>query len=113
MQVRAFRWSLAVCGLPVLAILSSLVPPAWAGQDKKSMPKPLPEKTVQAWKNAGAKFGWLRAERDGFWKFFEVADGVPGDLPAFLIYPFRKGLLPKLPAPAEPFGLLIGGEVTD
>src|SRR5207302_289872 len=95
--------------LAILAILSSpfssLPSPS---QDKKPLPKPLPDKIVQEWKAAGAEVGWLRMDRDGYQEFISAAKGAPGDIPAFRFYSWRVSVLRKLPAPAEPFGLDLG-----
>jgi hypothetical protein len=51
-------------------------------------PKPLPPKTVAAWKEAGAEVGWMREstldlpEKVGP-EFLPEKEGAVGDLPAF------------------------------
>jgi hypothetical protein len=38
-------------------------------------PKPLPQQIVTAWKEAGAKVVWLRAERYSYWYYLLPFDG--------------------------------------
>src|SRR5438876_487948 len=114
MPARDFGWSMTMRGLAVLAVLALLVPEHCAGQDKKPLPKPLPEKIVQQWKDAGAEVSWLRVDRDGSLQFISATKGVPSDLPAFRFNSWRENVLSKLPVPPEPFGLALGGtQVTD
>src|SRR5262245_27026807 len=78
-------------------------------------PKPLPQKIVTAWKQAGAKVGWMRAEKysyhdpflsfEGYFLFVPEKEGKPGDLPAFSLGGWEPGRLAKLPVPATAFGL--------
>src|ERR1043165_6978047 len=113
MQPRDFEWSRAMRGLAVLVILAALVPPGWS-QDKKPLPKPLPNTIVQAWKAAGAEVGWMRVHPHGVLDFIGAAKGEPGDVPAFRFESWRENVLRKLPAPAGSFGLdLVLSEVTD
>ena len=74
-------------------------------QGKTDPPKPLPEKIVTAWKEAGADVGWLRADQTGYQLLFVPEQaGKPGDVPAFRFTVWQAGHLAKLPAPATAFG---------
>lgn len=68
--------------------------------DKNDPPKLLPGEVVEAWKEAGAVVGWMRADRFGLLQLLTEKNGGAGDLPAFKLSPRKDGLLPKLPAPA-------------
>ena len=65
---------------------------------KIDAPQPLPENIVTAWKEAGARVGWMRVRPDSFdadtggglqvsrisfFQFVPEKEGKPGDLPAF------------------------------
>ncbi|MCI0376475.1 MAG: hypothetical protein L0215_02590 [Gemmataceae bacterium] len=84
-------------------------------------PQPLPKEIVEAWKEAGAKVGWLRAKDVGFrsrqFVFHEFDPEQPaaaGDVPAFHLVRWQTGQLAKLPAPMTAFGLFLSrAEVTD
>jgi RNA polymerase sigma factor (sigma-70 family) len=84
---------------------------------KDRPPEPLPEAIVKAWKDAGAEVGWMRPGSAGFFRslgLFDLGEEKPGDLPGFLFSEWRQGVLAKLPDPARPFGLWLGGaQVTD
>ena len=75
-------------------------------KDGAAAPQPLPESIVKAWKEAGAKVGWVRVNLGGITQWVEEEDGKAGDLPAFS---FPDGFLEnhqkKLLAPASPFGV--------
>jgi hypothetical protein len=95
---------LATCGLTGFAA----PPPA-----KTDAPKPLPEKIVTAWENAGAIVGWARVDEFGILRFILEKEGQPGDLATIRVIRWQEGLA-KLPAPAVPFGLDISKtEVAD
>jgi internalin A len=88
------------------------------GEDQQ--PKPLPEKVVETWRNAGFQVGWLRVEASGLMMFVPADAGKAGHLAAFGYDRDRKELaLAKLPDPGQPFALDLGGsaqarvEVTD
>jgi hypothetical protein len=86
-------------------------------------PKHFPQEIVTAWKEAGAKVGWIRAEKyslfnpspflsdpfplDGYFLFVPEEAGKPGDLPAFSLAGWEPGRLAKLPVPATAFGLVL------
>jgi hypothetical protein len=77
-------------------------------EDKKD----LPDKIIQAWKDAGATVGWMKLEADGSPSFVEKpeADAIP----AFRLPKWKDGVVAKLPVPETPFGLdLSGTDVTD
>ncbi|AMV25093.1 hypothetical protein VT84_11905 [Gemmata sp. SH-PL17] len=80
--------------------------------DKKDLPKPLPDVVVKAWKDAGAAVGWMKTETSGALIFVEKPEA--GAIPAFRFAKWKDGIVPKLPAPDVPFGLdLAGTEITD
>lgn len=88
--------------------------PAWfaASPDTKELPKPLPEAVVRAWKDAGAKVGWMTVDASGALAFVEKPEA--GAVPAFRFAKWKDGVVSKLPAPEAPFGLdLAKTEVTD
>jgi hypothetical protein len=68
-------------------------------------PKPLPEKVVKAWGQAGATVGWMSPNQWGQLEFHEGPNGQAGGLPAFRVQHCDPGMLAKLPAPNQPFGL--------
>jgi internalin A len=115
MQPPFSKWRKTVVGMAALAMAMcgrpgfSLEP---LGQ--KDQPKPLPNETVEAWKDAGAEVGWMRVDKFGSLKLLPEKEGVAGDLPAFGFSAWKSGLVPKLPAPAAAFGLnLLGSKVRD
>src|SRR5207302_1019475 len=76
------------------------------------------EEIVKAWKDSGARVGWVRPSSTGFWKDVGAEERKAGDLPAFILFDWREGLLAKLPDPARPFALYLyfypfGTEMTD
>ena len=73
-------------------------------QGKTNPPKPLSEKIVTAWKEAGADVGWIRTNQYGY-RFVQEQVGKPGDVPAFRFSVWQAGRLAKLPTPAVTFGL--------
>jgi len=106
----------------VIAVVLALVG-AWgewmAAQEpapvRQPVPKPLPQEVVDAWKQAGAQVGWMRAIPGiGYDLLFRVGgEGEPGELPAFRLG-FQPGVLASLPPPPAPFGLVLSGTpVTD
>jgi hypothetical protein len=97
----------------MLAVLASCGLRAYAdGEgDKKDAPKPLPPEFVKAWRDAGAKVGWMKdappapnAGNAGFWEPYREK-GEPGAVPAFRYHPPRGCVLARLPDPEVPFGL--------
>src|SRR5205823_1501075 len=100
-------------------VLVLFVQEGWARQENKPRPRPLPEKIVKEWKEAGAEVGWMRAHRDYRPEFIREAEGVAGDVPAFRFQSWKDGVLQKLTDPGQPFGLsldglsLDGAKVTD
>src|SRR5882724_6972841 len=96
---------LATCGLS-----AATAQPA----GKTDPPNPLPKEIVEAWKEAGAQAGWMRADRFGLLEMLPQNKGRAGDLPAFKLAAWKDGLLAKLPVPASGFGLdLFGSQVKD
>lgn len=80
--------------------------------DKKDLPKPLPETTIKAWKDAGATVGWMKVETSGSLSFVEKPEA--GAIPAFRFVKWKDDVVAKLPAPEAPFGLdLSETEVAD
>ena len=115
MQPNWWNWSEAMAVLVALLLMATCVSAVRAGaqQGKTDPPKPLPEKIVTAWKEAGAEVGWLRVTQDVSHQFVTQA-GKPGDVPAFRFRVWQAGRLAKLPAPATAFGLYLRGTgVTD
>src|SRR5262245_20862651 len=99
----------ACLALAVLALAGAGVPAQ--GQDKA--PRPLPPEVVQAWEKAGAAAGWMSRGQYGM-VFRSGAKGKAGEVPAFLVFPWKEGVLAKLPPPPGPFGLdLSNSAVTD
>src|SRR5713101_4745629 len=95
--------------LAVMAVLASFGPSVCAGADgDKDQPQPLPPEIVKAWRDAGAKVGWMKdvpAERGyGYWEPFREKV-KPGAIPAFRFHPKNEEVLAKLPDPGVPFGL--------
>jgi hypothetical protein len=81
-------------------------------EDKKDLPKPLPDNIVKAWKDAGATVGWMVLEPSGALNFVEKPEA--GAIPAFRFPKWKDGVIAKLPVPEVPFGLdLSGTEVMD
>jgi hypothetical protein len=81
-------------------------------EEKKDLPKPLPDDIVKAWKDAGATVGWMKVEEFGVLNFVEKPEA--GAIPAFRFPKWKDGVVAKLPVPEVPFGLdLSGTEVMD
>src|SRR5262249_17422020 len=76
---------------------------------------PLPKMIVDAWTKAGVEPGWVRFGPGGHDGFSDPPFGPrAGDIPGFIFFPWREGVLAKLPPPQEPFGLEMGNtEMTD
>src|SRR5262245_59682865 len=68
-------------------------------------PKPLPEKVAQAWGQAGATVGWMGPNQWGQLEFHLGPNGKAGEVAAFRVQHWSPGMLAKLPAPTQPFGL--------
>jgi hypothetical protein len=86
----------------VLLLLAA--PLAFAAKpDDKDLPKPLPEKVVKAWKDAGAVAGWMKVDESGLLKFIEKPEA--GAIPAFRFAKWKDGVVPKLPVPESSFGI--------
>ena len=113
------RRSKARGAVSVLAALVVLVTSAGVGRadpalDQADPPRPLPEKIVAAWKEAGARFCWARPDKSGFIVFLPEGEAEPGDLPAFRFLHWHGGRVEQLPVPELPFGLdLSDTRVTD
>ena len=117
MQSNWWNWSGPMAVLVTLLLLATGGGTGRAGapQGKTDPPKPLSEKIITAWKEAGAEVGWMRANPYGFLEFVPGQAGKPGDVPAFRFRVWQAGRLAKLPAPAAALGLDLGGtpQVTD
>src|SRR5690348_292891 len=105
MQMQRTKWHylaamavVASCGLSVFV---------GAGPDKKDVPKPLRPEIVKAWRDAGAKVGWMKMYSNGFvnLSFQEKDEG--GAFPAFALFKWKEGVLAKLPDPGAAFGLYL------
>jgi hypothetical protein len=92
-------------GLAALALLAICGIASFGGPlpGKPDPPKPLPKEIVEAWERGGMSSGWMPVG-DGFLQYSARKKGVLGDLLAF-DFPWREGVLPKLPAPQAGFGL--------
>src|SRR5258708_755794 len=90
----------SVRGMTALAVMATCVLSGFA-----EPPKPLPKETVMEWKQAGAEVGWMRLDDFEFLERLPENEGKPGDLPTFKFYPWKAGVLAKLSAATEPFGL--------
>jgi internalin A len=116
MQPRYSTWRRTVAAMGALVIMAAGGHPGFTAEPpaQKAPPKPLPKEIVEAWKEAGADVGWMRADKFGLLKLLLKKEGLDGDLPAFGFSAWKDGLLPKLPAPAAAFGLnLFGCKVRD
>src|SRR5262245_31243632 len=72
----------------------------------KSEPAKLrPKEVIMEWKKAGADVGWMRVRSSGCLECLPEEEGVTDELPAFRFSAWKEGLLAKLPAPKEAFGL--------
>ena len=95
------RWTLMVCGW---LILGSGTAPA---QEKKA--EGLPADVVAAWEKAGAEVGWMGPSHRpfGVLEFAARREGLAATrvVPAFRIKIWREGMLTKVPASAQAFGL--------
>src|SRR3954447_11515839 len=86
-------------------VLTVLLMPAAADTAGPDAPKPLPEAVVTAWKDAGAKVGWMQPDEYGVDYFHAKNSGKAGELPGLLVAKPKPGLLAALPDPGVPFGL--------
>ena len=120
MQLQYSTWMKAVRGLAALALLAACAVPGCSPPSKTpppqlsktllrdgDSPKTLPKEIAQAWRDAGARVGWMKADDSGFLYFLPEEDGVAGDLPVFRFSTWTEGVLAKLPAPTTPFGLYL------
>src|SRR5438270_3236639 len=79
-------------------------------------PKPLPAPVRAAWEKAGAEVGWMSRPRGRYGVEFRpgVGEGKPGEVPAFRVRRWQAGVLAKLAAPEQAFGIdLSETKVTD
>ena len=99
--LKTVRW------LGALALLGALGTGVHAGPPpgKNDPPKPLPMEIVKAWKEAGARVGWMRRHEFGYLVFLSEKEARAGDLPSFQFFVWKEGVLPKLPSPPVAFGL--------
>src|ERR1700680_2412041 len=86
-------------------VLTVLLLPAAADTTGTGAAKPLPEAIVTAWKDAGAKVGWMQPNEYGVQYFHPKSSGKAGELPGLLVSKLKPGLVAALPAPGVPFGL--------
>lgn len=96
MRALVFVMALALCPISGQFVLA-------AEPAKKDLPKPLPENIVKAWTDAGAIAGWMKYDADIGLVFLEKPEA--GAVPAFKFAKWKDGVVTKLPAPAEQFGL--------
>jgi hypothetical protein len=81
----------------------------FSAQEAKPQEAKPPQHVVKpvrdAWKKAGFRYGW-RGESLGFHAFVEdTGDNAMGDVPFFHIREWQPGVIKRLPAPEQPFGL--------
>ncbi|MEZ6138939.1 MAG: hypothetical protein R3B84_00065 [Zavarzinella sp.] len=88
--------------LSVLVVLAGTVASA---QDpaKTELPKPLPEKIVKVWTEAGADVGWITVSESGSATWMEKV--AAGSVPGFVFSTWKEGVIANLPTPETPFGL--------
>src|SRR4051812_38003442 len=88
-------------------VLTVLWLPAAADTGGTGAPKPLPEAIATAWKDAGAKVGWMQPDEYGVGYFYPKSSGKEGELPGLLVpkLNLKPGLLAALPDPGVAFGL--------
>jgi hypothetical protein len=95
-----------------VAVLALMAAFAAAKPDRdKDEPKPLPAAVVKAWKDAGARVGWMNLEPLGYSQFWEPDkddEAKAGAVAAFHLRPTEEGRL-NLPGgdPGQSFGLEI------
>jgi hypothetical protein len=89
----------------------------WNAIEQGAPPMPLkelPEEVVEAWKEAGAEVGWVGGRKGSGVSLFREKPFGAGDLPAFRISAWKRGVLEALPVPTVPFALdLSSSKVTD
>src|SRR5262245_57180396 len=86
--------------------------PANPEPGQKDPRRPLPPEIVKAWTDAGARVGWMKRTMWGYDQFQK--QGEAGAVPAFQFFPWKEGVLAKLPNPGAAFGLdLYQTQVTD
>jgi hypothetical protein len=84
-------------------------------EEDRPRAQPLPADVVAAWRNAGmvdwwgarGSVGWVRIDSQAWLHFDAQPSGAPGEVPAFQITEWKRGVLPKLPQPAQGFGLCL------
>ncbi len=110
-----FGWAVGLAGSAAQPAAARVQTPDGTGKKVAAQaPTPLPPEIVKAWQDAGAKAGWMRVNLDGYLEFVHEEKGGPGDVPGFRFYPFKPGVLAKLPDPKRGFALdLRHTEVTD
>ncbi len=86
-----------------------------AAANQGQRPRSLPPEVVAAWRQAGARVGWMSPDRvTVFAKLNQVAAAEPGWVPAFAFDQWPEGGIGKLPQPPHGFGLfLFGTNVSD
>jgi internalin A len=114
MRKRYSRSFMIVWALAVLTMVWARQ--ADAAQEKKA-PESFPENVAKAWQGAGARVGWMwlpgRRINGNDHLFFTTA-AVAHSAPTFRFEQWQPGVLPKLPVPAQSFGLdFKGGAMTD
>ena len=113
MQSNWWNWSRPMAVLVTLLLLATgggTGRGALRPQGKTDPPKPLSEKIITAWKEAGAEVGWMRANPYGFLEFVPGQAGKPGDVPAFRFRVWRKrDAWQSCPPRRRRWGLDLGG----
>lgn len=112
MRSKRFGRTVALRGVAVAAFCFLLGPAGCGRQERKAPPpSPLPNDVVWAWEYSGATLGWTNTDD---YVGFARKERAPGADPAFTFKVWRDGVIPKLPAPAKPFGLFLAStSVTD
>src|SRR5438128_1488049 len=109
------RRSWLALGLLVAVTLGAAPDVCVAGKDKDAKVfAPPSAKVVAAWKEAGADFGWVRANQRGVLVFERREKGRTSEVPGFRFEAFTPGTIGRLPAPSVPFSLILNyTRVTD
>jgi len=76
---------------------------------KKLAGTPLAPKVIDAWRDAGSLVGWLTQTEFGEWQYLKAKPKNVDSLPVFLWPGYQAGVIDKLPRPAVPFAIGLGG----
>ena len=71
--------------------------------------KELDPKVIEAWRDAGARAGWLAQSESVEWQYLKAKPKGSDSVPVFLWQEYERGVIAKLPAPSEPFAVALGG----